>query len=1270
MDAFTFSAAGDFSQFERGAQSAWDRAQGYVNKRPLRLKIDDQASLPLGRISAGLNNFERALDASTKRVLAFGITAQIFAKLEQGVGAFVRSTINVQDALVRINIGLAQNQKGLESFKSSLFNIARDTGQSFDETAKAAERLSKQNLGVAETTKRLREVMILARIAGVDSVEAFNAMTSTLATFKKEGLNGSDVIDRLTVANNKFGVSAEVFTEAIQRSGLVAQQAGVNFNQLLGIITAVQRITGRDGAAIGTSLTKVFAGLEKPETREKLNSYGISVKNNQGSQLSGYDVLQNIAVKRASGKLSQNDQANILETISGQRQEENTIALLDELAKKYNLVTKSIQGFNSANGAANDTNEKRNQSLRSLITGAGTSFTQLASNIGDRSIGPSTKSGIDGLNEIRKLLSGDKNSYTGEGSEVGKYVGDGIIKGLANVISGPGIALFGRILFTALSKSIQFGAADLKSLLGINKAGLDRAEIQVKINSLLQTASQKDLQAINNAQTLLEKNNAILRAIQNINRAKQISSTNASALAGTFQNEEAEGIIFRGKRGKGLAGGYLPAVMSEISDISNGVGGASSTARPVSIPNFNFGNGHIGSVVANTDEYMVPNFAGGGDAIFNKDMVAKYGVPSNARHLAGGYVPNFAKSSLEQREAAIREAGFNASSSELYNLPSSVARGPINTKQREQLQRIMLEYAESTKVGTALQNQLNKGLEKASKFLNEDSLSQYKRVVQRSREPSIISGSVNERKLTQEELDEVFKDGGGPSNYGVYDGGLKSRSNARAIAIQQYKKNKLIVARQERNAKIQKAGFGASLALPFLAGFLPEGEQGTAGGTALGALGGAIQYGSAGASVGGLPGAIGGSIGGALFGGLEKASKSVDQLVEELSKGDELGQKFALGEDKNTAIKFNGDILNKVIRGDRSNGSLNYLQGVVARNTNSDVNGLKVTEDNAELIANAIRKSVNIIANSVKEAKDAAAQSGGRIFLGPKDFLNYNEKSTEGFGAAGANSRFSNFDTSRNGFLTATQRAQGNLGFYKEFQEQNSDITDLDSLPGYKANRQVVQRTNALRAGGDFLRNANPGGRYFDFRGEPIAQAVEQGLAFKGNSINADVRNQAGLLADKIKASEINPTSYGLVYSGKEQSGYNTINGKQVSKPSQTGAGITYGGTNLGKDRKYDLSNFSVDNSTGVDVIEQINKLDEISKRVNEAKAAIVHRLEIEIKSTNSGYDFEKNFTGNPITDLITQITKLVQRVDRLDGKYSPPTNTGVRKGIGPGGGI
>ena len=68
-------------------------------------------------------------------------------------------------------------------------------------------------------------------------------------------------------------------------------------------------------------------------------------------------------------------------------------------------------------------------------------------------------------------------------------------------------------------------------------------------------------------------------------------------------------------------------------------------------------------MVANTSEYYVPNYAGGGDAIFNKDMVRTMGLPAGAKKInaAGGYVPNFATlpllNSLNPRQLGRLKAG-------------------------------------------------------------------------------------------------------------------------------------------------------------------------------------------------------------------------------------------------------------------------------------------------------------------------------------------------------------------------------------------------------------------------------------------------------------------------------------------------------------------------------------------------------------------------------------------------------------------------------------
>ena len=122
----------------------------------------------------------------------------------------------------------------------------------------------------------------------------------------------------------------------------------------------------------------------------------------------------------------------------------------------------------------------------------------------------------------------------------------------------------------------------------------------------------------------------------------RVSKAAAVVTPGLFKGGMRGGASGVTKRG---ADGYVSA---ESRDVSRGVGGAPASSKVVSIPNFAFGGGKRGTMVANSSEYFVPNYAGGGDAIFNRDMIRSSGLPSGARKInaAAGFIPNFVKPSI------------------------------------------------------------------------------------------------------------------------------------------------------------------------------------------------------------------------------------------------------------------------------------------------------------------------------------------------------------------------------------------------------------------------------------------------------------------------------------------------------------------------------------------------------------------------------------------------------------------------------------------------
>ena len=152
----SISVGADTRQLERDIQSALARDFKF---KGLNEKAFTQ---PLGRITGAANEFQKSLDASNARVIAFGASAGLIYTVEKAFTSLIKSTIDVQKSLTDINVILNVSTKTLSQFGSNLFDIAKNTGQSFDVVAQAATELSRQGLGLEETLKRTRDSLILA----------------------------------------------------------------------------------------------------------------------------------------------------------------------------------------------------------------------------------------------------------------------------------------------------------------------------------------------------------------------------------------------------------------------------------------------------------------------------------------------------------------------------------------------------------------------------------------------------------------------------------------------------------------------------------------------------------------------------------------------------------------------------------------------------------------------------------------------------------------------------------------------------------------------------------------------------------------------------------------------------------------------------------------------------------------------------------------------------------------------------------------------------
>ena len=246
----------------------------------------------LGRITGKADEFTKSLEASNARVIAFGASVAVIEGVRRSFVKLVTTIIEVESQLTSINSILGQSNSTIKQFGNSLFDVAKQTGQSFQQVAQTAQEFARQGLSVEQTLQRTSDALILTRLTTLKTDEAISALTATINGFQREALTSTQVINKLRAVETSFAVSSDDLASALARSASVAQGAGVSFNELLGVITAIKQRTGLGGATIGQGLKTVFTRLNLPTRVAELKALGVQIDESSN----GFEKLRQVAI--------------------------------------------------------------------------------------------------------------------------------------------------------------------------------------------------------------------------------------------------------------------------------------------------------------------------------------------------------------------------------------------------------------------------------------------------------------------------------------------------------------------------------------------------------------------------------------------------------------------------------------------------------------------------------------------------------------------------------------------------------------------------------------------------------------------------------------------------------------------------------------------------------------------------------------------------------------------------------------------------------------
>ena len=705
--AINLNVQGNTQPLEAAVQAAVNR----IRKTPIKITVDDKgATQPLGNMKRGADEFSKSMEAANARIIAFGASMAIINGVSDAFKAMVKNVVEVEKALADINVVMGLSATNLDKFSSGLFKVAKETAASFDVAAAAATEYARQGLKVEETLKRTKDALILTRLTGMDSANAVKALTAAMNTYGDQIKDTTQLVSKFAAVDVQFAVSAEDFADAISRTGQAAKSAGVDIDELVGLVTAAQQQTARGGKVIGNSFKTIFTRIGRTDTLNQLENLGIAVRDVEGRTLGAKRILTDLA--NTFDHLSEAQKAQIAQTVGGVFQINVLKAVLSDAAKQNGILANATQISAGATDEAITKNEQLRQTMAAMASETGLALKEVSAQIGEIMLAP----GMEKILNIVKSMTEGVGDMLGTGEGAGNTFAKGFLKGLGNIITGPGLVVMVAVFTKLLIKAVQYARDSLKSLIGVTSEAQKQKAIQTSLVTLFGQNAALNKEMLRTDISRTEKEKIILSLLK-----AQVMEANAlnslTKQMSTTLYSKGYGANLAPRRGK--AGGHIPNFADPERQQAARGGYAAGTIRSMNIPG-------EGSVIYNSAE-KVKNFKGMSQPAIMPPHSSKAGknyqqafgsIHGFDPYAAIGYVPNFAKTSAEHLKNAL---GAKRTTN-LTNIARGATIGGVTFSQKQrdiaatELQR---RASASSKTSTSKTSQLSP---KGVKYLNPNSI--------------------------------------------------------------------------------------------------------------------------------------------------------------------------------------------------------------------------------------------------------------------------------------------------------------------------------------------------------------------------------------------------------------------------------------------------------------------------------------------------------------------------------------------------------------------
>lgn len=317
-----------------------------------------------------LDKMGKTLTNTLKWNLSATLINNVSGSIQQAWGF----TKNLQQSLTNIRMVTGKNADEMKRFAQEANKAASQLGRTTTDYTKASLIYAQQGLSDAEIKKRSEITLKTANVTGQSTEAVSEELTAVWNGYKVNAAEAEIYVDRLAAVASTTASSLSELSTGMSKVASAAASLGVGEEQLAAQLSTIISVTRQAPETVGTALKTIYsrisdiqAGIDEDGTTlgtysGKLAELGIKVLDASGKLRNMGQVMEEIGSKW--GTFSKEQQTYIAQTMAGQRQYTNLIALFDNYQDKYISALKTAQG---AEGTLNKQNKAYMEDINTKI---------------------------------------------------------------------------------------------------------------------------------------------------------------------------------------------------------------------------------------------------------------------------------------------------------------------------------------------------------------------------------------------------------------------------------------------------------------------------------------------------------------------------------------------------------------------------------------------------------------------------------------------------------------------------------------------------------------------------------------------------------------------------------------------------------------------------------------------------------------------------------------------------------------------------------------